>query len=67
MRGATHYDITIGNDIVRDAHCDITMCNDVTMNIHSDVTMSNDITMYTYVTIYTLQCIILRWQTFDRK
>ncbi len=25
----THYDITMGNDIARDAHCDITMSNEV--------------------------------------
>ncbi len=26
---ATHYDITIDNDVARDAHCEITMGNDV--------------------------------------
>ncbi len=45
---ATHYDITIGNDIARDAHCEITMGNDVARDIHCDVTMSNDITVCTY-------------------
>ncbi len=45
---ATHYDITMGNDIVRDAHCDITMGNDVAMDIHCDIIMSNDIGMCTY-------------------
>ncbi len=28
---ATHYDITMGNDIARDIHCDVTMSNDVAM------------------------------------
>ncbi len=45
VRGATHYDITMGNDIARDAHCDITMSNDTTWDIHCDVTMLNDIAM----------------------
>ncbi len=44
---ATHYDITMGNDIVRDTHCEITMGN-VSRDIHFDVTMSNDIAMCTY-------------------
>ncbi len=45
---ATHYDITFGNDIARDAHCEIIMGNDVARNIHCDVTMSNDVVMCTY-------------------
>ncbi len=45
---ATHYDITMGNDIARDAYLDITMGNDVTRDIHCDVTMSNDI-FYVYI------------------
>ncbi len=45
---ATHYDITMGNDIARDAHCEITMGNDIARDIHCDVTMSNDVTMCTY-------------------
>ncbi len=36
---ATHYDITMGNDIARDAHCKITMGNDITRDIHGDVTL----------------------------
>ncbi len=32
---ATHYDITMGNDIARNADCDITMGNDVARDIHS--------------------------------
>ncbi len=34
----THYDITMGNDITRDAHCTITMGNDFARDIHCDVT-----------------------------
>ncbi len=45
---ATHYDITMGNDVAKDAHCDITMGNDVTRDIHCDITMSNDVAMCTY-------------------
>ncbi len=46
---ATHYDITIGNDVARDAHCEITMGNnDVARNIHCDGTMGNDIDVCTY-------------------
>ncbi len=45
---ATHYDITMGNDIARDAYFEITMGNDITRDIHCDVTMSNDIAMCTY-------------------
>ncbi len=45
---ATHYDITMGNDIARDAHCEITMGNDIARDIHCDITMSNDIVMCTY-------------------
>ncbi len=43
----THYDITMGNDVARDAHCNITMGNDNVRDIHCDVTMSNDIAMCT--------------------
>ncbi len=45
---STQCDITMGNDIARDAHCEITMGNDVAMNIHYDITMNNDIDMCTY-------------------
>ncbi len=43
---ATHYDITMGNDVARDAHCEITMANDNARDIHCDVTMSNEIAVY---------------------
>ncbi len=45
---ATHYDITMGNDVARDVHCEITMGNDVTRDIHCDITMINDFLMCTY-------------------
>ncbi len=45
---ATHYDITMGNDVARDADCEITMGNDVARNIHCDITISNDNGMCTY-------------------
>ncbi len=53
---ATHYDITIGNDVAMDAHCEITMGNDVARDIHCDVTMNNDIGMCTYhaITMYNV-------------
>ncbi len=35
-----HYDITIGNDVVRDVHCDIIMGHDVVMGTY--VTMHTD-------------------------
>ncbi len=33
----THYDITMGNDIARDAHYDITMGHDVARDIHHNL------------------------------
>ncbi len=45
---ATHYDITMGNDIAIDAQCESTMFNDVARDIHCDITMSNDVAMCTY-------------------
>ncbi len=35
VRGSTHYDIIMGNDIARDAHCDITMGNYATYIVMS--------------------------------
>ncbi len=48
---ATHYDITMGNDIARDSHCEITMGNDAASDIHCDVTMGNDIARDVYFEI----------------
>ncbi len=42
---ATLYDMTMGNDVARDAHCENSMGNDVARDIHCDVTMNNDIDM----------------------
>ncbi len=81
VRGARHYDITMGNDITRDAHCDIIISNDVTMDIHSDVTVSNDVAICTYhcitmhndVAVNLLFCIsmpiyvILLWVVCDKN
>ncbi len=63
VRGASHYDITLRNDVVRDADCDITMGNDITMDIHCDVKMSNDFPMCIYhgITIYIMT---LLWNYF---
>ncbi len=44
----THYDITMVNDVARDAHCEITKGNDVGRDIHSDIILSNGIAMCTY-------------------
>ncbi len=55
----TYYDITMGNDVARDAHCNITMGKDIAIDILCDVTMSNDVFMC------TSQCIItLLWTSF---
>ncbi len=51
----THYDITMGSDIAREANCNITMGNDVARNIHYNITMSNGIAMC------TSQCIMPNW------
>ncbi len=45
---AIHYDITMSNDVARDANCENTMGNGVARDIHCDVTMSNDVAMCTY-------------------
>ncbi len=49
----THYDITMDNDVAKNAHCNITMGNDIIRDIHCDVTMHND------VVIHTSQCTIM--------
>ncbi len=50
------YDITMGNDIVRDARCDITMGKDIARDIHCDILMSNDIAicLCNYITMHIL-------------
>ncbi len=48
----THYDITMANDVARDAHCKITMGNDITRDIHCDITMYNDIVIHAHITMH---------------
>ncbi len=50
----THYDITIGNDIARDAHCNIAKGNDIDRDIHCCITIYNVIAMCRYdgITMY---------------
>ncbi len=43
----THYDITMGHDVAKDAYCGTTMGNDVARGIHCDITMDNDFAMCT--------------------
>ncbi len=43
-----HYDVTMSNNVARDAHCEITLGNNIARDIHCDVTMSNGIAMCTY-------------------
>ncbi len=56
----THYDITMGDDVVRDAHCNITMGKDNARDIHCDVIMSNDIAMNLFydVVLYLLMILL---------
>ncbi len=58
---ASHYDITMGNDIARYAHCEITMGNDVAGDIHCDITMSNHIAMCRHFFYSMPNCVILLW------
>ncbi len=44
----THDDITMGNDVARDAHYEITLGNDFARDIHCDITMSNDVAICKY-------------------
>ncbi len=55
---ATHYDITMGNDVARDIHCNVTMNNDVVMCAYHDITMHNDIAINLYY-IFSAQCLIM--------
>ncbi len=64
---ATHYDITMGNDVARDVHCQITMGNNVAKDIHYDVIMSNDIAitmhndvaMKVFYYVFSALCLIM--------
>ncbi len=44
----THYDITIGNDFVRDVYYDIIMGSFYVQNIYCDIIMGHDIIMGAY-------------------
>ncbi len=52
----THYDITIGNDVVKDIHCDIIMGHDVAIGTYHYVTMHTDVAR---TLIYVLLCPIM--------
>ncbi len=56
---ATHYDITMGNDVAGDAHFEITMVNDIARDIHCDLTMSNDAAMNLFYYVFSALCLIL--------
>ncbi len=46
---ATHYVVTMGNNIAMDVHFEMAMGTDVARDIHCDVTMSNnDVVMCTW-------------------
>ncbi len=47
VRSMTHYDITMGHDVVRDAPLWHNKDNNVARDIHYDITMDNDVAMYT--------------------
>ncbi len=55
---ATHYGITMGNDIAMYIHCDGTMGNDIAMCIYHGITMHNDIAMkFSKFLLYIICCI----------
>ncbi len=62
---ATHYDITMGNDIARDAHCEITMDKYVDRDNNYDVIMSND--LYNCVLSALCLIIILLWVVWNKN
>ncbi len=72
VRGATHYDITMGNDVNRDIYCDVTMSNEIAMCTYHNITMHNDVAMMSQwgmkllcVHIMALECIMmLLWTSF---
>ncbi len=51
---ATHYNITMSNDIARDVHCEITMGNDIAMCTYHGITIHNDVAMNLFY--YVLFC-----------
>ncbi len=70
IKMAIHYDLTMGNDIARDAHCEITMGNGFARDIHC-MTMSNDIAMnlfyYTCILCSMPNCVILLWIVWNKN
>ncbi len=59
MLGATHYDITMGNDIAKNAHCDIIML------LGTSIVMSQWVIALLCVHIIASQCIMtLLWTSF---
>ncbi len=54
---ATHYDITMGNDVARDIHCDVTVRNDIAMCTYHCITMHNDIAMNLLYYIFSSLCL----------
>ncbi len=62
----THYDITLGNDVAKNAH----FGNDVTRNIHCDITMHNDVAMNLLllcILCYMPNCVILLWVVWNKN
>ncbi len=59
VRGATHYDITMGNDMDRDIHCYVTMSNDVAMCRYHDIAMHNDNSMNLFYQVFSALCLIV--------
>ncbi len=55
---ATHYDITMDNDVARDIHCDTTMSNDIGMCTNG-ITMHNNVTMNLSYYVFSALCLIM--------
>ncbi len=56
---ATHYDITMGNDLTWDIHCDITMSNDIAMCTYHGITMDMDIVINLFYYVFSALCLIM--------
>ncbi len=52
---ATHYDITIGNDV----GSDVTMSNDIAMCTYHGCTMHNDVAMNILYYVFSALCLIV--------
>ncbi len=64
-----HYEIIMGNEIARDIHCDVTMSNDVATSTYHDITMHNDVAMnFFYYVFYALgPTMILLWVVWNKN